>query len=88
MVSNVVLRRNQHIIINAVQSPKEFCFFPEKLNKDNLIKNDGITPNWHAVKRSKLWKRTKSFEINRRLILWEVNKFHEQNNDGFKNCCF
>ena len=88
MVSNVILGRNQNIIINVVQSTVEFCFFPEKLKKDNLIKNDDIAPDWHAIKRSKLWKRTKPFEINRRLILWEVKKFHEQNNDRFKNCSF
>ena len=37
--------------------------------KDDLIKNDGIKPDWLAIKSTKLWKRRKPTKINRRLIL-------------------
>ena len=45
--------------------------------KDDLIKNHDIKPDWLAIKRSKLWKCRKPTEINRRSILWQVNKFNE-----------
>ena len=50
--------------------------------KHNLVKSDEIKHaciklDRLAIKCNKLWKRQKPAEINRRLILWQVNKFHE-----------
>ena len=80
MVSNVVTGRNRYIIVNAIQISIEFWFLSLKiwfLKKEDLIKNDDIKPDWFAIKCTKLWKRRKPTEINRWLILWQANKFHE-----------
>ena len=53
--------------------------------KFDLIKNDDIKPDCLAIKCTKLWKRRKP-EINRKLILWQANKFHEH--WDFENCSF
>ena len=56
MVSNVIIGRNQHIIVNAVQISIELFFIFKNLNfkKDDLIKNDDIKPDWLAIKCTKL----------------------------------
>ena len=55
-VSNVIIGRNQHIIVNAVQISIELFFIFKNLNfkKNDLIKNDDIKPDWLAIKCTKL----------------------------------
>ena len=50
-----------------------FIFKNLIFKKDDLIKNDDIKPDWLTIKFTKPWKRSKTTEINRRLILWQVN---------------
>ena len=86
-MSNVKIGRNQYFVVNAIQNSIEFFFVLKNLifKKDDLIKNDDIKPDWLAIKKyTKLWNRRKLTEINRTLILWQVNKFHEHSD--LENC--